>query len=449
MNKTYSVHFSGSFLCTVLFCCVFVAFSIGRTARIFFLWNLYKDHASNFNSSFDLPHPILKSGKTVPQTKYTSKTFDTSLAASSNSRWIIIQEPSASSSDTEVEEECENPDSMTDEATDYDDDDDDEVHLPKGQHLIVDIRNVASDFLASKERLAKTMMEVVNSCGLTLLSYHCHGMLPSGVSCVGVLLESHVSFHTYPSSGVIMFDLFTCGDASLLPIVSNVIQTYSVPALNKPPPEPVWAYKFRGFGADNEETIDQLTDLFTFPIGAMTDYKKEILSVETEQHRVDIYDVIRPHFQDLQSYQTSFDTGTFEYQHRDTFEPDRILFLDGALVSRQSGEKSFHEALIHPAMFVHSDPKRVLVIGGGYGAHLREVLKHSVEKVVVIQKDAKFVEISKQYLPRYSHCPHLKDGETCFDDSRVEMIYQEFGDYIEEENGSAKQEFDVIILDDM
>lgn len=89
-----------------------------------------------------------------------------------------------------------------------------------------------------------------------------------------------------------MFDLFTCGESSLLPIVPEAIKAFSIPrketmatATMKASyipkrsmllPEPVWAYKFRGFGGDDEDTIDLLTDLFTFPIGTMTDYKKEV-----------------------------------------------------------------------------------------------------------------------------------------------------------------------------
>jgi hypothetical protein len=144
----------------------------------------------------------------------------------------------------------------------------------------------------------------VEDCGLTLLSYHCHGLEPSGVSCVGVLLESHVSFHTWPLEGVITLDLFTCGPSSLLPIVSTVERLFSVPITivpisipipisilaadgagsslppPPPPPETVWAYKLRGFGGDdNQETTAELTDLFTFPIGTMTDYKKEVSSL--------------------------------------------------------------------------------------------------------------------------------------------------------------------------
>jgi S-adenosylmethionine decarboxylase proenzyme len=155
-----------------------------------------------------------------------------------------------------------------------------EIHLPAGQHLLVDIQKVDYDFLASEERLATAMLDVVGECGLTLLSYHCHGLYPAGVSCVGVLLESHVSFHTWPAEGVITLDLFTCGANSLLPIVPTVERLFSVPRAGVTDlmdmPETIWAYKLRGFGEDTEESKAALTDLFTFPIGAMTEYKKEV-----------------------------------------------------------------------------------------------------------------------------------------------------------------------------
>ncbi|EEC49071.1 predicted protein, partial [Phaeodactylum tricornutum CCAP 1055/1] len=80
-----------------------------------------------------------------------------------------------------------------------------------GQHLLVDIENVDASFLNSAHQLAFAMVDVIEMSGLTLLSYHCHGLEPIGVSCVGVLLESHVSFHTWPIEGVITLDLFTCG----------------------------------------------------------------------------------------------------------------------------------------------------------------------------------------------------------------------------------------------
>ena len=64
-----------------------------------------------------------------------------------------------------------------------------------GQHLLIDIKDVDSTFLNSEERLATAIIDLINESQLTLLSYHCHSgtSLGYGVSCIGVLLESHVS----------------------------------------------------------------------------------------------------------------------------------------------------------------------------------------------------------------------------------------------------------------
>lgn len=69
-----------------------------------------------------------------------------------------------------------------------------DLHRPSGQHLLVDMKGVDSDFLNNEERLAQAMVDTVRESGLTMLSYHCHALLPSGVSCVGILLESHSKF---------------------------------------------------------------------------------------------------------------------------------------------------------------------------------------------------------------------------------------------------------------
>jgi S-adenosylmethionine/arginine decarboxylase-like enzyme len=85
-----------------------------------------------------------------------------------------------------------------------------------GHHLLVDIKNVNVEFLNSKEQLTKAMVEVVTEAKLTLLSYHNYSLEPAGVSCVGLLLESHISSHTCFKEGGITLDLFTCGPNNLM-----------------------------------------------------------------------------------------------------------------------------------------------------------------------------------------------------------------------------------------
>jgi len=316
----------------------------------------------------------------------------------------------------------------------------------------MDIRNVEEAFLASEERLAKAMLNVVGDCGLTLLSYHCHGLTPSGVSCVGVLLESHVSFHTWPSKGVVTLDLFTCGSQSLLPIVETVERLFGIPR-NADGPYTVWAYKVRGFG---EETEGALADLFTFPIGTMTEYKKELVSIEkTSQNnqRIDVYDVLRPVFQNYEQYKRSLrNDGSYESRYKEIFQPDRILYVDGVLQSRRSAEIPYHEALVHPAMVVHKSPSRVLLLNCGAGAALREVLKHKgVKKVVMIEEDPEVFLVSKKFFPEYHDCSTIQGiTENCMDDPRVELIYSDLYDWAATQYEEETEEvFDVIVMDDL
>ena len=182
----------------------------------------------------------------------------------------------------------------------------------------------------------------------------------------------------------------------------------------------------------------------------------QIVSAQTDFQRVDIYDVLRPHFQSLESYKESLRGGdSYEAQNPELFEPDRIVFLDGVLQSRKTGDAAYHEALVHPSMFAHKNPKRVAIIGGGEGATLREVLKHkTLEKVVMIEIDEKMVSLSREYLPYWSDCSNLEGStDSCFDDPRVEMYYQDafkwFIDRFGNDDGSESSEdpFDVIIMD--
>jgi len=109
----------------------------------------------------------------------------------------------------------------------------------------------------------------------------------------------------------------------------------------------------------------------------------------------------------------------------------RTLFLDGALQSAEADERIYHEALVHPAMILHNDAKRVLIGGAGEGATAREVLRHRPDHVVAYEIDSMVTEACQDFL-RY-------DGAK-FSSLDVEII-----------TGNVTQGFDstwdVIILD--
>lgn len=114
----------------------------------------------------------------------------------------------------------------------------------------------------------------------------------------------------------------------------------------------------------------------------------------------------------------------------------KVLFLDGKIQSAQVDEFIFHESLVHPALITHSAPRKVLIIGGGEGATLRETLRHSsVEKAVMVDIDKKLVELCQKHMPEWS--------EDSFSDPRTQLIFGDARRYIER----SRQKFDVIISD--
>lgn len=114
----------------------------------------------------------------------------------------------------------------------------------------------------------------------------------------------------------------------------------------------------------------------------------------------------------------------------------RCLILNGKIQSAQFDEYIYHEALVHPAMIIHPSPRKVLVVGGGEGAALREILKHpSVEKLVMVDIDRDVVELCQKYLPAWN--------QGVFEDPRVEVYFMDARKYLEDND----EQWDIIIVD--
>ncbi|AFZ43089.1 spermidine synthase [Halothece sp. PCC 7418] len=112
------------------------------------------------------------------------------------------------------------------------------------------------------------------------------------------------------------------------------------------------------------------------------------------------------------------------------------LVLDGKWQSSTVDEYLYHEALVHPAMIAQGNPKKVLVLGGGEGATIREVLRwKTVEKVKMVDIDGEVVAACKQ------HLPEMHAG--AFDDPRTELV---IGDALAVLDNS-EEEWDVVISD--
>ena len=92
-----------------------------------------------------------------------------------------------------------------------------------------------------------------------------------------------------------------------------------------------------------------------------------------------------------------------KYQHIEIFENKalgRVMVLDGCIMLTERDEYAYHEMLVHPCLLAHPEPSRVLVIGGGDGGTLREILKHpEVEEAVLCEIDQEVIDVSRELLP--------------------------------------------------
>lgn len=127
-----------------------------------------------------------------------------------------------------------------------------------------------------------------------------------------------------------------------------------------------------------------------------------------------------------------------EYQDLAVVESDRfgrMLLLDGIVQTTIADEYVYHEMISHIPLFTHPNPEKVLVVGGGDGGAIREVLKHpSVKKAVLCEIDRCVVEECIKYLPEIS-CE--------LENPRCEVFIGDGIKYVHEH----KNEFDVIIVD--
>lgn len=126
-----------------------------------------------------------------------------------------------------------------------------------------------------------------------------------------------------------------------------------------------------------------------------------------------------------------------EYQLVEVYETDtwgNLMTIDGMVMLSEKDEFVYHEMLSHVGMFVHPNPERVLIIGGGDGGTAREVLRHSsVKEVDMVEIDETVVRASKEYLP----------GVGDWDNDKLNVLFEDGIKFVQE----IDRPYDVIIID--
>ncbi len=275
-----------------------------------------------------------------------------------------------------------------------------------GLHVLADISGSASPLLNDAAGLEELLCAASVAAGATVLTSHHHAFAPQGASAVVVLAESHVSIHTWPEWGGATLDAYTCGDADPERLIDTVIDGLQPTSVRR---------------ATVPRTVPGGPDDPGFR------FSEFITPADRYEHDVaEIYVQGRSKFQD-------FVIG------RSTVW-GRMLILDGVVQSTEADEFIYHEGIVHPACYAAAAvaPVRdVLVLGGGEGACLREVLRWpTVQRVTMIDIDGEVVDACREHLPNHH--------QGAFDDPRVHLLHRDAVQYLRELPDAS---LDVVISD--
>lgn len=142
--------------------------------------------------------------------------------------------------------------------------------------------------------------------------------------------------------------------------------------------------------------------------------------------------------QELQIKKILYEKNT-NHQHLMIFENPlmgRVLALDGVIQTTEADEFIYHEMLTHVPIFLHGGIKKVLILGGGDGGILREVVKHScIESIRMVEIDSAVVDICRRFLPKHS--------SGAYEDPRLCLNIDEGMSFL----GNTTDTYDLIISD--
>ena len=131
-------------------------------------------------------------------------------------------------------------------------------------------------------------------------------------------------------------------------------------------------------------------------------------------------------------------SGKSDFQHVDVVETTamgKMLLNDGLIMVTERDEFVYHDMIAHVPLFVHPNPKNVLVIGGGDGGTAREVLRHnSVEKCTMVEIDKLVVDACIEHIPQTS---------SALNDERLILLFEDGVEFVK----NTKEKYDVILVD--
>jgi len=294
-----------------------------------------------------------------------------------------------------------------------------------GRHILVEFFGCTPEIMNDVSIIEQSMVGAAEKAGATVINSTFHHFSPYGVSGVVVIQESHLAIHTWPEYQYAAVDLFTCGDAV------NPWDSFDFLKI---------AFEAKSFSAlEMRRGEERQLERVDFDINNMREEAKKHVNPQKFTRNVWFTDKDENQALSLRyTGETLFDkTSPFQrVRVMETYGYGKTLTIDNMFMCTEKDEHHYHEMISHPAILAHGNVKNVLVIGGGDGGTVREVLKHhAVEKVTMVEIDELVIEACKEHLPTIS---------SAFGHPKLDLIIGDGIDFVAKAQDNA---YDLIIVD--
>ncbi|MCK5701091.1 MAG: polyamine aminopropyltransferase [Cyclobacteriaceae bacterium] len=294
-----------------------------------------------------------------------------------------------------------------------------------GRHIIAELYNCNLEKIDDVLFVEKGMLAAADKAGATVINSTFHHFSPFGVSGVIVIQESHFSIHCWPEYGYASIDIYTCGETV----------------------DPWIAYEYlkKEFNASHGSTMELsrgqsnlLSTPNTFGSASIKNKKSNPTKIKSTKNiwfterNENIALSLKHSGERLYNYKSDFQK--IEIYQTEAF--GRILVLDGNIVCAEEDEYVYHEMIAHVPAFAHHDPKRILVIGGGDGGTVRELLRHkNIEHIDLVEIDEYVIKAAREFLP---------DLAFSLNNKNVDVKVEDGIDYVKSCNSET---YDIVIVD--
>jgi len=293
-----------------------------------------------------------------------------------------------------------------------------------GNHILVEFMNCDPHIMNDVAAIERDMVAAAQKAKATVINSTFHHFSPYGVSGVVVIQESHLAIHTWPEYGYAAVDLFTCGEMDAW---------ISFDYLKE-------AFKSKSYSAiEMRRGSVNLLTRNDFDMTTMREKAAEWRNPDFYTRNVWFTDKDEDQALSLRFTGEVFFDVQSPYQRVRILESTKygkMLALDDMVMTTINDEFHYHEMISHPAMFAHGNAKNVLVIGGGDGGTVREILRHEgVEKVTMVEIDGEVITACKEHLPEIA---------ASFDHPKLDLKVDDGIAFIKT---AAPESYDIIIVD--